>query len=102
MRRLYVFDMDGTLLPNTTACLEIAKATNSLSELHRLEEEWRVGVIDTKQFADSLHGMWGGLKPPTIRSVFAACPKLRNIKPVVEDIRNRSDLSCLITMSPHY
>ena len=33
MNKLFVFDMDGTLLPRTTASLEIAKKTGTLEEL---------------------------------------------------------------------
>ena len=38
--RLFVFDMDGTLLIQTTACVEIAKATGTLHHLDRLEEQF--------------------------------------------------------------
>jgi phosphoserine phosphatase len=38
--RLFVFDMDGTLLPKTSACLEIARATDTLPTLVDLERQF--------------------------------------------------------------
>ena len=44
--RLFVFDMDGTLLIKTTACLEIAKATATLDQRHMLETQFANGELD--------------------------------------------------------
>jgi phosphoserine phosphatase len=102
MRRLFVFDMDGTLLPNTTACLEIGRATNTLEALHDLEARLKTSVINTKQFAMALHSLWGYVPKETVYQTFTESPKLANIRSVLSDIKKRGDLSCLITMSPNY
>jgi phosphoserine phosphatase len=56
--RLFVFDMDGTLLPNTSACLQIARVTNTVPALVDLERRFMEDLIDTKQFAHELHVLW--------------------------------------------
>jgi phosphoserine phosphatase len=56
--RLVIFDMDGTLLPGSTACKEIAKHANTLHELLELEERFAAGGMDTADFADALTDLW--------------------------------------------
>lgn len=102
MRRLYVFDMDGTLLPQTTACIELAKATNTLQALQRLEDRLHKGAIDTKGFAAGIYELWGDLEPDIIMKAFEGCPKLDNIQQVIDDIAKQGGRTCLITMSPDY
>jgi phosphoserine phosphatase len=59
--RLVIFDMDGTLLPGSTACKEIAKHANTLHELLELEERFAAGGMDTADFADALTGFMASL-----------------------------------------
>jgi len=40
--RLFIFDMDGTLLIQTAASIEIAKITGTVEQLHILEKTSRV------------------------------------------------------------
>jgi len=39
--RLFIFDMDGTLMVKTTASIEIAKITGTIDQLHLLEKSFR-------------------------------------------------------------
>jgi phosphoserine phosphatase len=57
--RLLIFDMDGTLLVQTTASLEIAKATGTLDQLHALENSFADGQIDAFRFAQEITALWG-------------------------------------------
>src|SRR5580698_10311196 len=100
--RLFVFDMDGTLLIQTTACVEIAKATGTLHHLDRLEEQFARREIDAFCFAQQIGALWGSLDPQLIRTAFEATPKLNNIKTVTDLIRRAGGTSCLITMSPDF
>ena len=100
--RLFVFDMDGTLLIQTTACVEIAKATGTLHHLDRLEEQFARGEIDAFCFAQQIGALWGSLDSQLIRRAFEATPKLNNIKTVTDLIRRAGGTSCLITMSPDF
>jgi phosphoserine phosphatase len=94
--------MDGTLLPSTTACVELAKITNTLAALQELEQHLRVGKIDTKAFAIGIYRLWGKLEPELIMNAFNDCPKLDNIKSVIHDIAETGGRTCLITMAPDY
>jgi phosphoserine phosphatase len=100
--RLFVFDMDGTLLIKTTACLEIAKATATLDQLHALEKRFAEDEIDAFGFAKQIGALWGMLDERLVRTAFEATPKLERIKEVTALIRRGGGTSCLITMSPDF
>ena len=101
-KRLFVFDMDGTLLIKTTACLEIARATATLDQLHMLEKQLADGEIDAFGFAKKIGALWGMLDERIVRTAFEATPKLEKIKEVTALIRRAGGTSCLITMSPDF
>jgi len=100
--RLFVFDMDGTLLIRTTACIEIAKVSGTLGQLHILEQRFAAGEIDAFCFAQHIGAMWGRVDEQVVRTAFEATPKLANIKAVTDLIRKAGGKSCLITMSPDF
>jgi phosphoserine phosphatase len=100
--RLFVFDMDGTLLTGTTACIEIAKVSGTLDELHILEQKFAAGEIDAFCFAQNIGALWGMVDEQVVRTAFEATPKLANIKAVTALIRRGGGKSCLITMSPDF
>jgi phosphoserine phosphatase len=100
--RLFVFDMDGTLLINTTACIEIAKVSGTLDELHVLEQKFAAREIDAFCFAQNIGALWGMVDEQVVREAFEATPKLTNIKAVIDLIRRGGGKSCLITMSPDF
>jgi phosphoserine phosphatase len=100
--RLFVFDMDGTLLVKTTACVEIAKASGNLDQLHKLERQFAEGEIDAFGFAKQIGALWGVMDEQIVREAFEATPKLANIRDVTALIRRGGGKSCLITMSPDF
>jgi phosphoserine phosphatase len=100
--RLFVFDMDGTLLIRTTACIEIAKVSGTLEQLHSLEQKFASGEIDAFCFAQNIGALWGMVDEQVIRQAFEATPKLANIPAVTNLIRKGGGKSCLITMSPDF
>ena len=100
--RLFVFDMDGTLLIKTTACIEIAKAAGTLDQLQILEQKFAGGEIDALGFAKQIGALWGMIDEQIVRAAFEATPKINNIKAVTDLIRKGGGTSCLITMSPDF
>jgi len=100
--RLFVFDMDGTLLIETTACLELAKAAGTLEQLHTLEKQFADGEIDAFGFAKQIGALWGMLDERIVRTAFEETPKLEKIMDVTALIRRGGGASCLITMSPDF
>jgi len=102
MTKLFVFDMDGTLLRDTTACLEIAKVLNREEELHNIEHSFARQEINTRQFADLVYELWQIPEETVLLDAFDNASKIDNIKQVLEHIADHGHLSCLITMSPNY
>jgi phosphoserine phosphatase len=100
--RLFVFDMDGTLLIKTTACIEIAKVSGTLDQLHILEQQFAAGEIDAFCFAQNIGVLWGMVDEQLVRAAFGATPKLANIEATTSLIRRGGGKSCLITMSPDF
>jgi phosphoserine phosphatase len=102
MNKLFVFDMDGTLLPRTTASLEIAKTTGTVKELQHLEKRFAAQELDTKMFAAEIHKLWGVLDHNVIRSAFEGATKMQRIDTVISVLAERGHKSCVITMSPNF
>jgi len=99
---LHVFDMDGTLLLNTTASLEIARHLECLSDLTRLEARFASGELDTRGFAREVCRMWEALTPALVEEVFHGSPWIGGLREVTADIRRRGERSVVITMSPDF
>ena len=100
MRRLFVFDMDGTLLPETTASLEIAKATGTVPELTRMEADFKRGTLDAPLFAERAFELWRHVEGERYRGIFEDTVKIGNIRKTLAAIRSGGDQSCLLTLSP--
>lgn len=99
-KRLFIFDMDGTLIMNSTGPVEISKITKTEKYLKQLEEQFDNEIITTKDFSKALYNKWGILDKSVIKTAFDASKKIRNIKEVTSHISKSGNLSCLITMSP--
>jgi phosphoserine phosphatase len=98
-RRLFVFDMDGTLLPDATGMLALAGALRTVAEVEELERQFAAGTLDTLGFTTAIHRLWGVIPPEVARAAFDQCAKLEEIREVTSDIARNGDVSCLITMS---
>ncbi|MFF6885661.1 HAD family hydrolase [Streptomyces sp. NPDC012421] len=101
-RLLHVFDMDGTLLRDTSASLEIASRLGCLAELRSLEADFAAGTLDTRGFAAALHGLWGALTPEVVADAFDGAPWIGGLADVLADIRSRGDRAVVVTLSPDF
>lgn len=101
-RRIHVFDMDGTLLRNTTASALIAEALGAERQFAQLEEDLRNGILTTVGFAEQAFELWRTLESSAITAAFTRGRHIRGIHDVLFDIRQRGDYSMLITMSPEF
>ncbi len=102
MNKLYVFDMDGTLLPETTANIELARVMGKEKELRYLEKLFTHGEIDTFGFAKEIFDLWGMPPKEVVREAFMSTKKMENIEQTVNNIKKAQDMVALITMSPDY
>lgn len=102
MTALHVFDMDGTLLRDTSACQRIATVHGTEADLVLLDERFVAGEIDGYQFAAAIHELWQGLSPDAVRTAFTGSSWMNGITEVCADIRERGERSAVITMSPDF
>jgi phosphoserine phosphatase len=102
MTALHVFDMDGTLLPSTTAGLEISRHLGQLDHLIDLEHRFAAGEITAAGFAVEVRELWADLEPAAVADIAAAAPWIAGISEVCADITARGEASMLITMSPDF
>lgn len=102
MSVLHIFDMDGTLLRETSASLEIAKALDCVDELLLLEQAFGSGEMTAHIFAKNIFQLWHTLTPEIVRNVVDNAPWIRGITDVFTDIRKRGEKSLVITMSPDF
>lgn len=100
--RAHIFDMDGTLLRSTSAPVLVAAALGRGDSLVELEHRFATGAATATDFARALHQMWGVVPPEVARRAFTGAPLIENVREVLGDIRLRSEVACLITMSPDY
>ena len=100
--RAHIFDMDGTLVPRTSAPVLVAAALGRDDSLAELEARFADGIATAAEFARALHQMWGIVPPEIARQAFSTAPLIENIREVLQDIRARGEVACLITMSPDY
>ena len=100
--RAHIFDMDGTLVQSTSAPVLVAAALGRGDTLADLEHRFATGTATALDFARALHEMWGVVPPEIARRAFLSAPLIENVREVLEDIRVRSEVACLITMSPDY
>jgi|SRR5215216_4483171 len=99
---LFVFDLDGTLLPGSTASLELAGTLGALDDLHELEARFADGALDTRGFAGAVHDLYGRLTAEQVVAAFGASRLLDRVTDVFADIRDRGERSLVITMSPDF
>jgi phosphoserine phosphatase len=99
---LFVFDMDGTLLPGTTASVALAATLGAGDQLHDLETRFRAGELDTRGFAAEVHELFAPLTAEQVRATFRAARLLDRAAEVFADIRARDEQSLVITMSPDF
>jgi phosphoserine phosphatase len=94
--------MDGTLVRSTSAPVLVAAALGRDDSLVELEHRFATGAATAVDFARALHEMWGVVPPEVARRAFMSAPLIENVREVLEDIHRRSEVACLITMSPDY
>lgn len=99
---LHVFDMDGTLLRNTTASLEISRHLECLSDITSLEYQFEQSILTTQQFAQEVFKLWSTLLDSDVEHIFENSPWIQDIHKVLSDIQKKGEHSIVITMSPNF
>ena len=102
MTALHLFDMDGTLLRETTANLQISRRLDRLAPMQDLEDRFAAGELDEPGIASALSRLWHDLDQALVDEVAAAAPWIGGVDEVLADIAARGEASMLITMSPEF
>ena len=97
-----MFDMDGTLLPGTTASVALAATLGAGEQLHDLEARFAAGELDTRGFAAEVHELFAPLTAEEVTATFRTARLLDRAEDVFADIRARDERSLVITMSPDF
>lgn len=102
MTALHVFDMDGTLLQDTTANLLISDRLGCREAMQDLEDRFASGELSEPAMAEALCGLWRDLTTQLVDEVATEAPWIAGIAEVCADIASRGETSMLITMSPEF
>lgn len=99
-RPLVVFDLDGTLLPGTTACQEIARVAGNPGLIDTLEALYNDGVITSGEFGKRAAEDWLKHGPALYRRAFQQAPKLDDIDAALSRLKGLGAVTALVTMAP--
>lgn len=99
-RRLVVFDLDGTLLPNATACQYIGQATDTLDLVRELETRHGHGEIDETKFGRILDTAWNPHGPGIYEDAYKLANLATGIPETLDILKSHSFHTALVTMAP--
>lgn len=99
---LLVFDMDGTLLPGTTANLELGRVLGAEHVVLGLEVEYRSGIIDNPTYASRILDLYGRLSPEHVEDAFRRAPKLSGLRELVSWAEARRVQVAVLTTGPEF
>lgn len=92
--------MDGTLLPNTTACQVIAATANKSLIVLDLEQKYADGLIDSINFAEVALASWVDAGSNVYRMAFERAEKIKGIKRSLDALKQINAATCLVSMAP--
>ncbi|GHH82660.1 HAD family hydrolase [Streptomyces capitiformicae] len=102
MTRLHLFDLDGTLLHDTAAPVEISRQLGLAKEIAELERDFVTRRIDSRAYAQRVHGLWAGLTESHVAAAFDGAPWLSRIRDTWAEIRERGEYCAVISLSPSF
>lgn len=99
---LLVFDMDGTLLPGTTANIELGRILGAEDMVRDLEIGYRSGLIDNRAYASRILGLYSRLSADQIEDAFQRAPKLAGLRELVGWAHARGIEVAVLTTGPAF
>ncbi|MEU6481310.1 haloacid dehalogenase-like hydrolase [Streptomyces sp. NPDC047017] len=102
MARLHLFDLDGTLLPGTTAPVEISRQLGLEAEAVALDRAIAAGRIEPPEYARRVHTLWARLTEAHVTAAFEGAPWLARIREVWAEIRKRGEYCAVVSLSPSF
>jgi phosphoserine phosphatase len=102
MSRLHLFDMDGTLIRDSSANIELAKVIGKVDEFRSLDGQFATGAVDSAEYARRAYTMWSALTEDVVAAAFARAPWLAGIQEVWTEITERGEYCAVISLSPSF
>jgi phosphoserine phosphatase len=102
MSRLHLFDMDGTLIRDSSANIELAKVIGKVDDFRSLDGQFATGVVDSAEYARQAYAMWSALTEDVVAAAFARAPWLVGIREVWTEITERGEHCAVISLSPSF
>ncbi|RDG37204.1 HAD family hydrolase [Streptomyces corynorhini] len=102
VRRLHLFDLDGTLIRGSAAAVEISRQLGLSAEIAQLEAEFLSQGLAPGEFAVRARQLWAELTAAQVAAAFEGAPWLAGIREVWADIRERGDYCAVISLSPDF
>ncbi|HKS26981.1 MAG TPA: HAD family phosphatase [Pyrinomonadaceae bacterium] len=100
--RLVAFDMDGTLIRNTTADLFFASLLNVEAEVMELETKFKQGLIASEDFMVEVSLIMKELSLDFVAANFHSLPLIDGISETIEALKSNGVITMLITTSGEY
>lgn len=97
--RIVSFDLDGTLLPETTVSVLTARHLGYEAELRSLEERYRRHEISNTHVADASGGWYEGVRLAEIERQLDEAPWIDGLDPTVTALRERGSHVLLGTVT---
>ncbi|WP_231634022.1 HAD family hydrolase, partial [Streptomyces clavuligerus] len=91
-----VFDLDGTLIRNTTVSLLLAEGVGRLPAVEELERLYDSYAIDNDTFSDREAALLAGLTPEQIRGFLADAPWTAGVE---ETLRTLTEGGCTLLLA---
>lgn len=102
MTRLHLFDLDGTLQHGRAAPLEISRQLGLAKETAETERDFVTRRIESRAYAQRVHGLWAGLTDSHVGAAFDGAPWLSRIRDTWAEIRERGEYCAVISLSPSF
>jgi len=97
--RLVCFDMDGTLIPRTTADLHYASLLGKGDAVEALERAYRGGELSSRRLSEALAQTLSRLTVALVEAGFPSLPRVDGIAATLRELDRRGVLSIIVTAS---
>ena len=97
--RLVSFDLDGTLFPDTTTCIELGRCLGHLDVIRDLEARYARYEIDNAQVAEGDAIAYAGRTTEFIEEAVLAIPTISGIQETIAALRAHGIATLIVTVT---
>jgi phosphoserine phosphatase len=97
--RLVSFDLDGTLFPETTTCMELGRCLGNIDIITRLEEQYQNFEITSAQVAEGDAFAYTGKSVAEIEALILLIPTIRGMAETISALHEHGISTLIVTVS---